>query len=362
MNKCVYCNLSFQDKKTLASHQKTKKCLAHRHLLFTCTKCLARILGYENSIEHTRSCAETPPASGTIDYFLALINASGGTEFSISALSRSVDEINISVTRKKIYTHPISINMGITAPLKLNALQKTLAKPDILGSHGTYINDVFSTILNTSEPIACLSSKEPFARVVEMWLEGPCPSVWVHENQVYAIAAVQCQSDEGHKWSTDTSRLSPTDSVARLTFMRDPELARLFSNFSLVVKDMLNLYIGLAKQVFRKEKIKKAEAAQLDAVFAKYPAVNLLAANIKCASEQNRFAAVMSDALQRRGQVERFHNLRYVFSQELLPLKLFHSDAYSLMSLHDHELSDHVKTALMYVLPESERVIFSHKQ
>jgi hypothetical protein len=58
MFKCTYCDLNYNDKKSLVTHQKTKKCTTHRNIGFICQKCFASIKGYDNILKHVSECSE----------------------------------------------------------------------------------------------------------------------------------------------------------------------------------------------------------------------------------------------------------------------------------------------------------------
>ncbi|AHL67575.1 hypothetical protein DH26_gp082 [Chloriridovirus anopheles1] len=130
-----------------------------------------------------------------------------------------------------------------------------------------------------------------------------------------------------------------------------------------MVKDLLNLYLDLGNQVLRKEKItfktvKKEEDTVeiIKNVMAKYN-LSLLVENIRNLSDYIIFRESFESRIITSS---RFDNIKYVFKDELLPVKL--NEEYSLMNMSTFELTKNFHFLMHYILPDSEKAIYLSKE
>lgn len=369
MLECQYCNLSFTEKKLLAAHQKTKKCTTHRFVYFQCRNCFISISGYDNAMAHQTLCQSTEPDANKL--IAAFIEQMKQFKFDIK-YNHNQENAEGQITFKKTnnYQHPTNLESGLVCPQKFSLYQKTYQHSDdlILGSNNLYLNDIFFKILRISDASQLLACKYDWSVFIDtMFFDSPFSVFNLKEDSIFVLGKIQCENQNGDKWYSDTFELKKDEKLVKLFWYRDSDLRQTFTNFGILVKDLLNLYLELGNQLLKKEKISFKKIKEEDTteriknVFCKYN-LSLLVQNIQKMGDYDIFRETfMNKIKQQQQQVSTpFDNLKYTFKEEVLPAKL--NEAYSLMNMSNIELKNNFHYLMYYILPDNEKQMFVHKQ
>ena len=256
MFECTYCNLIFDEKKLLVTHQKTKKCTIHRNIGFVCQKCFKYIKGYANILQHVADCQENLTEEGLV---VALVNQLS-SNYEVSLQFKDNNSGTINFNRIHNYIHPNVLTCGINVPQKPSMFQKALNKHvdgQIMGSHGHYLNDVFHKIYRLSDAFQFMSVKYDFETLLDVvWFDTTVPCFHVKDNEIYVLGKVQCQNENNQKWYGDTFILKDGEKIVKCMWYKDADLKRFFVTLKVLLKDLLNLYLNLGNWALKHKKIK----------------------------------------------------------------------------------------------------------
>lgn len=403
MFECTYCSLFFEEKRLLTTHQKTKKCTAHRNIGFVCQQCFKNIKGYNNTLEHVEKCTEKLTEE---DMLRALVNQLS-LKYAVD-VKFDIDNNSGIISFKRIctYVHPSNLNCGVNVPQKKHMFQKTLNKhtdAQLIGSHNLYTNDIFHKIYRLSDPFQFISTKYNFQDASTiLWLDcNKMPCFHIKDNTIYVLGKVQCQNDKEQKWFGDTFVLNENEKIIKCVWYKDPELKQFFMNLNPLLKDILNLYLNLGNWALKQKKIKLKPTKQteklpcrprsgrqsppserptesgsqlramrgssqchdniISGIIREYNYENLVE-NIKILSSYDTFYSIFKNLLEKNLKDSILHsNIQHIFKDNLLSSSLVNEE-FSLMNMNDPELKDGNYYHLMYyILPESEKNIFLSK-
>lgn len=368
MFECTYCNLVYEEKKLLLSHQKTKKCKAHRQIGFICKKCFNVYTGYENILKHVETC-ETVCA----DDLFSVINQLSLT-YSLDIKYNKENEGVIHFKKLNIYKHPKFMSSSIILPQKVHLFIKSIEKHNevekILGSHNDYINDINHKIFRLGDAFQLLCIKYPFKDLMNLlWLPSSSTSCFYIEPDlkiVYILGQVQCKNETNQKWYGDTFILKENEKINKCVWYKDPSLRQFFSLLNPLLKEILNLYLNLCNWILKKKKVtfkfNKEEAYKsydtINEIIEEYNLKNLIE-NIQILNCYTTFSCLFKSLLEQQKSSSCYSNIQHVFKDELLPSAI--NEEYSLMSMSDHELSRNYFYLMDYILPDSEKTIFRSK-
>lgn len=367
MYDCNYCNLTFEEKKGLITHQKTKKCIVHRDVGFFCQKCFKTIKGYDNTLKHVAECQEKLESGGIIT---TLINQLSD-KFDVNLVMENINDGIITFKKMNNYIHPNKLECGISIPQRTYLFSKTLNKhtdDQIIGSHNLYLNDIYNKILRLDESFQFLSVKYDFEDLMNVvWFkDNSC--FHIKDNMIFVLGKVQCQNNDGQKWFGDTFNLKGDEKVVKCIWYKDPDLKQFFSCLKPLLKDVLNLYLDLGSWVLKQKKIKFKEETNL----AKYKIISdimteynflKLVDNIKCLDSYDTFYSTFKKLIeQKKDNLNLYSNIQHVFKEELLPSTIINEE-YSLMIMNNPGFVGGNYYYLMdYILPDSEKSIFRSKE
>jgi hypothetical protein len=369
MFECTFCDISFEDKKLFLAHQKTKKCIIHRHVKFSCDKCLKTIKGYDNTLRHVENCKQVLSEK---DQLIAYLN---GLSDKFELTLKFETETSGSIDFKKInkYVHPKKFKDGVNIPQKFGLFRKALNKysdEQFLGSHNLYLNDTFHKIFRISEGFQFLAVKCTFEELfVKLWCNSNM--FYFKDETLYVLGKVQCENEEGQKWFGDTFVLKENEKIVKCVWFKDPDVKRFFLSLSPLLKDILNLYLNLANWALKQKKIKfKGNLTQekrseitnkINETMVEY-SLTILVDNIQKFYNYGTFCTTFHKIVV--PQIQGLHlpsNVQHIFKDDLLPQLL--PEEFSLMSLNDPDLAggnfDHL---MEYILPECEKEIFRSKK
>lgn len=367
MFECTYCDLTFNEKKLFSAHQKTKRCLNHRYLGFTCKKCLKSITGYDNALNHTTNCDE-PESTQPTDKLIKVINQLAEHFKMTINFENGLDEGTITFQKTVVYKHPSILTHGIPIAAKPTLFYKTLEKlsidnaDSIIGSHNLYLNDMHHKILRLNDSFQHLGAKCNFEELCKiLWLNSPTSCFQLYENRVYILDKVQCQNQNGQKWYGDTFTLTPGETIVKCVWHADPYLKQFYKKLSVLIKDLLNLYLVLGNWCLKKKKIKIVSLDECDAVLSdvmeEFHNTNLVT-NLKLFSLYESFFPRFKQLLVKWLRPNKYSNIEYIYKDEAIP---FFEDI-SLMELVDPSLTGGNYYYLMYyILPDYEKPIFLSK-
>jgi hypothetical protein len=364
MNICSYCNLGFIDKKKLTIHQKTKKCLVHRHIGFTCQKCFAAVTGYDNIVQHVQHCDATETLATVI---VSVVDLLQRYDLEAVVVFDSCDNGTIHFKQVCKYVHSVSNTTDTSSKmcklLKRPALWMKAAEKYVRCEFYNYINDVFNNMLRLSDTFQILVFKHPWIEVFrKLWVDTPTPCVIQVDQDFYILSKVQCRNSHGQKWFGDTTLLNEDETVFRRVWTKDPGL----KNFSLLLqsllKDALNLFLILGNWILKKKKIKFKKStnpvdglALIDASLHEFGLGNLVE-NIKTLDDYDRWFEGTRHLIPT--SLCKYANVEDVFESE----GAFGIAAISLMNMNNPELTGSNYDHLMhYVLQECEKHIFLSK-
>ena len=168
MYNCTHCDLTFESKGNLATHQKTKKCLLHKDINFICKKCFKIIIGYDNTLKHTSECQEN--ITTELGIITALVNQLS-LKYKVDLTLEDDNNGTISFKKMYNYIHPKKLEYGLNIPQRTYLFYKTLMKhtdDQIIGSHNHYLNDVYNKIARLNEPFQFLSVKYGFEDLMKI--------------------------------------------------------------------------------------------------------------------------------------------------------------------------------------------------
>lgn len=371
MYDCTYCNLSFEEKKTLTTHQKTKRCLVHRDVGFFCRKCFKTIKGYDNILKHVLECREK--IDSDMSMITSLINQLA-VKFDVNLVMENINDGVITFKKTYNYIHPNKLECGISIPQRTYLFNKTLIKhtdDQIIGSHNLYLNDIYNKILRLDEPFQFLSVKYNFENLMDtVWFKNNS-CFHMKDDKIYVLGKVQCQNSDNQKWFGDTFNLKEDEKIVKCIWYKDPELKQFFSCLKPLLKDILNLYLDLGNWILRQKKIKFKGTNDFNEkhkiiidLMEEYNFLNLVE-NIKKLDSYETFYPIFKKILEQKktnGELNLYSNLQHVFKDELLPSSIVNEE-YSLMIMNDLRFVGGNYYYLMdYILPESEKVIFRSKE
>lgn len=369
MYECTYCDLTFETKGGLSTHQKTKKCILHQTIGFFCKKCFKTIKGYDNTLKHTSECCEN--VSSDLGMITALINQLS-VKYNVNLTLDDENNGTIKFEKAYTYVHPKKIEYGLNIPQKPFLFYKTLTKhtdDQILGSHHHYLNDIYNKISRLDEPFQFLSVKYGFEDLINnvFFNNGPhVPCFTIKEGIVHVLGKVQCENKEGQKWFGDTFNLKDDEKIVKCVWYADPELKQFYACLKPLLKDLLNCYLNLVGWALKQKKIKFKETTDLESkykiisdIVVEYKFINLID-NIKKLDSYETFYSTFKKYLKNNDS--KLHsNISHVFKDDLLPSSIVNEE-YSLMIMSDPKfIGGNYHYLIDYILPESEKNIFRSK-
>jgi hypothetical protein len=369
MFECTYCNLIFDEKKLLVTHQKTKKCTIHREIGFVCQKCFKHIKGYANILQHVADCQENLSEDQAL--VTALVNQLS-SKYEVSLQFEDSNSGIINFKRIYRYTHPNIIECGVNVPQKPSMFQKVLNKhvdKQIMGGHGCYLNDVFHKMYRLSDAFQFMSVRydfETFLNVV--WFDSSTvPCFHIKDNDIYVLGKVQCQNENNQKWFGDTFILKDGEKIVKCVWYKDADLKRFFINLKVLLKDLLNLYLNLGNWALKHKKIKlskqdlRSSSVKVNASIYETMCENNfgnLVDNIKKLNSYETFYPIFKNLV--KDDMMLHSNIEHVFKEELLDCSW--GEEFSLMNMNDLELTGNYYCLMYYILPDSEKNIFISKE
>lgn len=371
MFECKYCDLTFQDKKLLVLHHKTKKCLTHRHVGFVCQKCFQLIKGYENTLNHVSECKTQLSEEGML---ISLVNQlSLKYETTITFENKNSGTINFKLMN--LYKHPLKLTYGIMVPQRPHLFFKTLYKytdDQIMESCTLYLNDMYNKILRLSDTFQFLSVKYNTSELLNiLWINTPYSGIYLKDEELYILGRIQCQNNEGQKWFGDTFILKEGEKIVKCLWTKDPQLKLFFNYLKILLKDVLNLYLVLGNWSLKQKKIKfKAKDDHLyknniiQNVMEEFKLTTLIK-NIQNLNCYETFYSTIQNLIKKKWSIEPpiLHtNIQQVFKDnQTIPLN--ENQYMSLMDMKDPELiGENYNSLLYYVLPEYDKKIFASKE
>jgi hypothetical protein len=371
MFECEYCDLFFEEKRLLVTHQKTKKCSVHRSIGFMCQKCFKSFKGYDTILNHVTECkVEIGSNEGLM---MAVVNQLSDKFKTTITFNEDKTSGQITFSKEYNYTHPKNLVHGLNLPQKIYLFVKN-KKPDskIIGSHGHYINDIYNSIIRLSEPFQFLCLKYNFAMVVDLlWLKVPTTQFYIKNDDIYVLGKVQCENEDKNKWYGDTFLLNENEKIVKCVWYKDPQLQQFFSNLYPILTDVLNLYLTLGYRSLKKDKIKLKTDLKTDTssdqiiqdLMDKYNLTNVVN-SIKILNSYETFYNIFKTNLYKKFEMDvLLHtNIDHVFKDELLPSNFF-LEEFSLMNNRKPEyIGGNYDYLLHYILPDSEKKIFISKE
>jgi hypothetical protein len=368
MFECTYCNLVFEEKKGLVTHQKTKKCTIHRYIGFVCQKCFLNVKGYENILKHVESCS----ISTDTNELAALIHQLS-LKYNVTVVYNKDTNTEGSINFKQMnnYIHPIKLNCGLNIPQKTYLFNKYVIKysnEQIMGNYNLYLNDACNKILRLSDVFQFMSVKNTFSDLLALlFVDGSSP-ITIKDNVVYTLGKVQCQNSDGRKWFGDIFILEEGETVVKCVWYRDSQLKQFFKCLTPLLRYILNLYLKLGNYALKQKKI-KFKKEQVDGntkiitdCLTEYNYLNLVD-NIKKLYSYDLFYPIFQDLLDKKIKGLSLHsNVQHIFKEDGL-LPSYVCEDVSLMSMNDPELVGGNYYYLMdYILPQSEKIIFRSKE
>lgn len=374
MFNCSYCDLEFEEKRLLVTHQKTKKCTTYRSIGFVCQKCFQNIKGYDNTIKHVEACKENVSGDGLLQTLINQLSLNYKVDL---ILDDTVNEGRINFKRVHNYIHPKKLECGISVPLKPYLFIKTLNKNNdsqIMGCHGLYLNDVSSQIFRLSDTFQFLSVKYDLVTLMNiLWLEVPSKCFYLKDTKIFILGKVQAQNNEDKKWFGDTFILKDDEKIIKCVWYQDSHLKSFFSNLNPLLKDILNLYLTLGSWALKQKKIRFKNTTNVPCVPGYYNKIiseimeeyNLatLVSNIQKLSSYETFYQIFNSELNKKKNGSLLpSNIQHVFKDEILPSPLINEN-FSLMTMNDPErIGGNYFYLMDYILPEEEKLIFRSKE
>jgi len=372
MYECIHCNLFFEDKKALSTHQRSKKCTAHREIGFVCQKCFCFVKGYSSILDHVTSCKEhIPETEGVLVSLINQLSSKYSLELRYDDDTKTCG--TISFTQRNNYTHPKNLDCGINVPPKMHLFQKTLSKYDDkqhIGSHDRYINDVYHKICRLSDTFQFMAVKYSFNDLMNvLWLETTTPCFHIKDDIIYILGKVQCQDEQDQKWFGDTFILEENEQIVKCVWYKDPRLKHFFAALAVLLKDVLNLYLDLGNWALNHKKIKltpikttiSEATSTLSSIMTEYNFNNLVD-NIKILNSYETFYPIFKNLVEKKLKGSMLHtNIRHVFKDEDKD-RLASPNEESLMNMSDRELTGSRYYLMHYILPKSEKKIFLSKE
>jgi hypothetical protein len=371
MFECTYCNIVFEEKKNLVTHQKTKKCTVHRYIGFICQKCFIYIKGYDNILKHVENCSTE---NSQFNELTALIYPLS-LKYNLSVVynDNTNNEGSIIFKQMNNYIHPSKLNCGMNIPQKIYLFNKYITKysnEQVMGNYNLYLNDVCNKILRLSDVFQFMSVKNNLVDLLTLlFIDGNTSPITIKDNIVYILGKVQCQNSDGQKWFGDTFILGEDEKVVKCVWYKDSQMKQFFKCLTPLLRDILNLYLKLGNYVLKQKKIKfKSISKDFDTTskiitecITEYNYSNLVD-NIKILYSYDSFYSVFENLLNQKIKGLNLHsNIQHSFKDEKLPSYV--CEEFSLMTINDTELVGGNYYYLMdYILPPSEKIIFRSKE
>lgn len=362
---CDYCDLVFEEKRLFVTHQRTKKCITHRSIGFTCQKCFKNIIGYDNTLKHVTTCEAVEDELGMI---VALMNQLR-LRYKVNLTMENDFEGRIDFKKEFKYVHPTKLDNGVEVPQKPYLFNKYLNKyvdKQIMGGHNLYLNDVQHKILRLSDTFQLLGAKYGFEDFFNiLWLETTTPCFHLKDGEIFILGRIQCQNDKQQKWFGDTFILKENEKIIKCEWFKDPQLKYFFSSLTPLIKDLLNLYLKMGNWALKQKKIRfnqttvcGSKDSTIAEVLAEFNLFNLVE-NIQRLSSHATFHLTLKKKIERKLQGFNLHsNIEHFFEDESLPS----NEEISLMTMSDHELTGNFFHLMDYILPQSEKNIFRSKK
>lgn len=390
MFECVHCDLAFEEKKLLTTHQKTKKCIVHRNILFMCQKCFKNIKGYANTVAHVSQCTENPKQSDVLTIFVKQLS-SLNYNVSLHFENHEGDAGNITFAKIHTYTHPTTLHHSIPAPTKPVAFSKALTKytdQQLLGSHNHYLNDALHKIYRLGDAFLFMSVKYDFHALMHaLWFQTSYTCFHVKDDYIYVLAKIQSQNIQNKTWHGDTFHNKIDEHITKCIWYKDSDLKRFFINLRSLLKDILNLYLSFGNWCLKQDKIKlkslkqepdlKTKLKTISETMQKYGYGHLID-NVRKLNSYELFFPIFKELIDNNSQSPTvlLSNLKHVFKDDLLPLSSGESvcwpggpashceaveEEFSLMTMNDKELNINDHYLMYHILPDSEKHIFLSK-
>lgn len=366
MFECIHCNLFFEEKRLLINHNKTKKCMVHKNLNFSCKKCFKSFQGYDNSINHVNSCQEQISEKEMVIEIANKLSSHYQVDIIFD------DDLNGVIKFKKIYNyiHPNKLNQGINIPQKQHMFEKIIKKStdaNILGSHNLYLNDIYNKIFRLNDTFQLLSLKYNFIQVFQIIFFDSMSCFYLKDNDIYVLGKIQCQNNDCKKWFGDTFVLkNEEEKIVKCIWYKDPYLKQFFSLLNPLLKDLLNLYLNLGNWSLKKKKIKLRNndniSSNISSVMEEFNLTNLIE-TIKILSTYDTFYSLLKENILKKDKINSnlFTNILNVFKDEILP-STFINEELSLMTMNEPDfVGGNFYHLMYYILPESEKLIFKSK-
>jgi hypothetical protein len=371
MYTCDYCDIVFKEKRLLVTHQRTKKCITHRSIGFTCQKCCKNIIGYDNTLKHVMECKEKIEDDYTS--VTTLMNQLS-LRYKVNLTMEGNFEGRIDFKRVFNYSHPTELEHGVEVPQRPYLFSRALNKyidRQIMGSHNLYLNDIQHKILRLSDTFQFMGVKYGFEKFLNiLWLETSMPCFHLKDQQdIYILGKIQCQNDDQQKWFGDTFILKESgEKIVKCVWYKDPQLKHFFSSLTPLIKDLLNLYLKLGNWALKQKKIRFKQTTDefqpkdriLTDLMVEYNLLNLVE-NLQKLSSYETFYPIFKNLLDQKLKGSNLHsNIEHVFfKDEIRPS----DETTSLMTMSDPELTTGNYYYLMdYILPQSEKTIFRSKE
>lgn len=276
-----------------------------------------------------------------------------------------IDHIEKECENPNYYNHSPLKKKYVSAPERWSSFKSRLSNPDIdiKGAHGTYLTDIFNQIYRMSDIIKILASKYPWDLFVDIvWFDISFHTFQIKDNVVYFLGKVECENAKGMIWFGDSYTLNEDDRVIKCYWYKDSDLKSTFSNFRVLVKEMLNFYLKFACLVLKKEKIKIRDSYHkqektIEDCLEKHK-LNHLVSNLKNLNCYTTFYNTFYAKINNIKPII-FTNVNNVFIDE--PINTISDENQSIMCLSDYDLRGYYKHLMMHVLTELEQALFLSK-
>jgi hypothetical protein len=236
MFECKHCDVSFETKKLLSLHQRSKKCTVHRTIIFKCKKCLNETNGYDNAIKHSVVCTSEEPdvLSNIINQFKKFytVNVTGDC---------------LTFQKMNNYDQPPLLEKGPSVPNK-NSRFLSLSNTNIKGNLTSYLSDVKFQTAMLGDAIQIIAYLYPWNEFVDtLWFDSASSIFYIKDNVFHVLTKTQCQDENGKTWFGNAFDLKKGERVTKCVWTKDPELKITFGHIRECLKDLVNLYLAMGK-------------------------------------------------------------------------------------------------------------------